>query len=272
MFKYIAGNNIKHTIKCSHRILMSNKLPIINFAIEETKNKKKIYNEHQNLIKNLNNRYKIAIKLSSFEFDKILLNNIIQNANQKNIQVIIDAEKGIDYDRYNDISNEIIVNHNKEKCNVIKTYQMYRKDSFETLKEDSKFFSSKDIFFGTKIVRGAYWNTENKNDYLYTNKEDTDTNYNKGILYLSENDYKTYNILATHNKESINLGKLMNQYKKKQVFDFAHLLGMREKIYNKIVMEGENVHVYVPYGPYKEMIPYLFRRLYENIDTIKYIL
>ena len=123
MFKYIAGNSIKHTIKCSNNILMNNKLPIINFAIEESKNKNKIYNEHQNLIKNLNNKHKIAIKLSSFEFDKILLNNIIHNASQKNIQVIIDAEKGIDYDKYNDISNEIILNHNKEKCNIIKTYQ-----------------------------------------------------------------------------------------------------------------------------------------------------
>lgn len=271
MFRYIAGNSIQHTLNCSHKILINHKLPIINFAIEESNNKNYIYNEYQNLIKNLNYQHKIAIKLSSFEFDKILINNIIQNASQKNIKVLIDAEKGIDYHKYNSISNEVIYNHNRDKLNVIKTYQMYRKDSFESLKDDSTFFSQKDIFFATKLVRGAYWNSENENNYLYINKEDTDFNYNKGILYLSENDYKTYNILATHNKESINLGMLINQYKNKKVFEFAHLLGMREKLYNNLAMKGENVHVYVPYGPYREMMPYLFRRLYENIDMIKYI-
>ena len=50
MFKYIAGNSIKHTIKCSNKILMNNKLPIINFAIEESKNKNKIYNEHPTFV------------------------------------------------------------------------------------------------------------------------------------------------------------------------------------------------------------------------------
>ena len=27
---------------------------------------------------------------------------------------------------------------------------------------------------------------------------------------------------------------------------------------------------YIPYGPYIEMLPYLSRRLYENIDIMKY--
>ena len=71
------------------------------------------------------------------------------------------------------------------------------------------------------------------------------------------------------NNESINLCHLLN--KENKIFEYAHLLGMNEKKYTKLVKEKENVHVYIPYGPYKYMIPYLTRRLYENIDTIKYM-
>ena len=43
---------------------------------------------------------------------------------------------------------------------------------------------------------------------------------------------------------------------------------MKENKYNKV--EG-NINVYIPYGPYNKMVPYLGRRLFENLDTIKYI-
>jgi proline dehydrogenase len=269
MFKYIAGNTIKHSINTSKKVLTSGKIPIINYAIEETKDIDRIYNEHINLISSIGKDNKIAIKLSSFNFDNLLINKLIDKAKKKNIQIVIDAEKGDDFFKYQHISNELVFDNNKDKCNVVKTYQMYRKDSLQLLKEDINFFKSKNIISGNKIVRGAYWNSENKEGYLFNNKNDTDISYNSGSLFLSENSNYSYNILATHNKESINLGILLNKIHNKKVFDFAHLLGMREDVYNNL--KSENVHVYIPYGPYKDMIPYLFRRLYENIDTLKYM-
>ena len=48
-------------------------------------------------------------------------------------------------------------------------------------------------------------------------------------------------------------------------------MGMNERNMRKY--EGIiRIGTYVPYGHYREMIPYLGRRLYENIDSIKYIL
>lgn len=270
MFKYIAGNTIKQSINTSKKVLACGKIPIINYAIEETKNVDKIYNEHCNLINSVSKDNKIAIKLSSFNFDKVMISKLINNAKNKNIQVIIDAEKCDDFFKYQDISNELVFENNKDKCNVLKTYQMYRKDSLNLLKEDVKFFNNNNIISGNKIVRGAYWNSEKKEGHLFNNKSDTDISYNYGSLFLSENSKYSYNILATHNKESINLGILLNKFHNKKIFDFAHLLGMRESVYNNL--ENENVHVYIPYGPYKDMIPYLFRRLYENLDTIKYMI
>lgn len=40
MFKYIAGNTIKHSLKKSNIILKSNKIPIINYAVENVKSTK----------------------------------------------------------------------------------------------------------------------------------------------------------------------------------------------------------------------------------------
>ena len=272
IFKYIAGNSIKSSINVSNKIIENGKIPIINYAVEESKNKKLIFNEHTKLITNLDENYKIAIKLSAFGFNKSLIDDIINKAKSKNIQIVIDAEKGSDYNRYQELINNLILYHNIDKCNVVKTYQMYRKDSLNELKDDIIFFNNNDRFLGTKLVRGAYWNSENKLGYLYTNKNDTDKNYNSGLKLLSNNYNKNYNILASHNDFSILLGLNINKGNKKKIFEFAHLLGMKERKYDYVKSTTEKVHVYIPYGPYKEMIPYLFRRLYENMDTIKYMI
>ena len=63
----------------------------------------------------------------------------------------------------------------------------------------------------------------------------------------------------------------MNRTKKRRKFEFANLMGMQENMYNNIIKSGNKVNVYIPYGPYSKMIPYLTRRLYENIDMIKYM-
>ena len=140
---------------------------------------------------------------------------------------------------------------------------MYRKDSYDQITTDNRLFTDNKIKFGAKIVRGAYWNTENKNGELFVCKKETDNSYNKIIDYLDNID--CYTILATHNDESIDLG-----ISKKSNFKYAHLLDMNTKKYEKIKKNNE-VFVYIPYGPYISMIPYLTRRLYENIDMIKYM-
>ena len=48
-------------------------------------------------------------------------------------------------------------------------------------------------------------------------------------------------------------------------------MGMNE-MHMDTVKNDNKVYTYLPYGPYKEMIPFLIRRLYENFDSIKYSL
>lgn len=270
IFKYIAGNNFYSALNISNKIVQQHKVPIINFAVENSIHQDIIINEFNNIEKNVNFNCKLAIKLSLFNFDKNIIKPIISNLCNKNIQILVDAENDINYDKYNNLTNDLISEFNQKHLNIIKTYQMYRKDSLRNIDNDLQAMKNNNIKLGIKLVRGAYWNTDKHSNNLFLNKIDTDLNYNEGILKLFRENNNSTNILATHNNESLNLGYLLN--KNRQIFEFGHLMGMKEDKFNYLVENNQIVNVYVPYGPYRYMIPYLSRRLYENIDTIKYMI
>lgn len=265
VLRYVAGNTLSKALKVSKTIIDMGKIPVINYAVEHTNNNMTIYNEYKKLSTTIDNRYRVAIKLSSFNYDKYLVNDIIGLFADKQINVIVDAEKEEYNMQYHKVINDLIKTYNTNNSIIIKTYQMYRKDSLNTLINDISEFEN----LGTKIVRGAYWNREFEKGHLFTNKYDTDYNYNKCIMTLFENNRNNINILATHNTTSISIGNILNT--QKNVFEFAHLLGMKESKYKQLLDKGETINVYLPYGPYSKMYPYLFRRLYENIDSIKYM-
>lgn len=267
--KFLGGYNIKSALKFAENVSKKNKIPVLNYAIENSKFKDQNLKVHLNLVNNLNPGNNIAIKLSSFDYDKILINNLIENCINKDIKIFIDAENEKFYKIYNSLSSEMIIKYNQKKTNLYKTYQMYRKDSLINLKKDFEIFNNLKVNFGVKLVRGAYWNSEKKLGYLFTKKKETDVSYNNAIYYL-HNKKNTDVILATHNIESINLGLLLNENTNSK-FKFAHLLDMNEKIYYEL-SKNNFVYVYIPFGPLSKMLPYLLRRLYENIDTIKYMI
>ena len=269
--RFIAGNSIQHVLPVAKRVLDNTKWPIINYAIEHTSLPEGVFHEHMQLIKHLDYHYKIAIKVSSFGFDEDLIDALVEKFVGKNFRVIIDAEDNIHHDQYQDISNHVMQKHNKYIPYVVKTYQMYRKDGLETLERDLIDSRIKDYHLGIKMVRGAYYHAEKKDGHLFTEKHLTDESYNKGILTIGQNNVNTYTILATHNFDSVRLGYMYNRYAKRRVFEFAHLMGMQEENYQGLVDLGQKINVYIPYGPYRQMLPYLTRRLYENIDMIRYM-
>lgn len=266
IFKYIAGKNIETVLKTARKIRELKKIPVFNYAVESSTNANSVFKEFEELSQYVQNGDKIAIKLSSFNYNKSLINDIIEIYKSNNNKVIIDAESNEFQKQYQSMTNELILNHNKFDDVVIKTYQMYRKDSLYTLKKDIEMF--KNVYHPTKLVRGAYWNSEFKDGHLFTKKEDTDTNYNMSLDYVNKFcKNKSIHILATHNSKSIDIAR----EKANTNFEYGHLLGMKEEKYKDLVLHNEKVNVYLPYGPYTLMLPYLFRRLYENIDTIKYM-
>ena len=89
MFRYIAGSNINHALNVGKYYIHKNKIPIINYAIEGKNNYKKTYNEYNKIISLLPENYSIALKLSSFNFDSLSINDTINNAKKKILRYLL---------------------------------------------------------------------------------------------------------------------------------------------------------------------------------------
>jgi len=161
---------------------------------------------------------------------------------------------------------------------VFNTSQMYRHDRLEYLKGLHRAAKESNFHIGIKLVRGAYIEKENKrakkNNYqspICNSKELTDQNFNNGASFILSNLDLFSLFSGTHNEESIyKIIEIMNSKsinKDDSNIWFGQLYGMSDNITFNLASEGFNVIKYLPYGPIKEVIPYLIRRAEENTSV-----
>tara|TARA_B100000674_G_C37949854_1_gene966715 strand:- start:2038 stop:2832 length:795 start_codon:yes stop_codon:yes gene_type:complete len=255
---------------------------IFDFSVESSKNISRNIDEIYKQINVLESSF-IALKFSSLGINneslifcqKLIDNFYKENSKKKNPnKFLIDAENYIIQPKIYDLSDYAIDNYNTpENKYFYKTLQMYRNDVSNIFYEDIEKYIENNKY-ALKLVRGAYISSDKKHNIILSSKEDTDTQYNYILnIFLSLlHEYpKNDIVIATHNNLSYNMGisfiKENTEYKNN--IYFATLLGMADNIcfddnnYNKLK--------YVPYGPFFETTPYLFRRFIENKDIIKYI-
>ena len=113
---------------------------------------------------------------------------------------------------------------------------------------------------------------------LFYNKSDTDLHYNAAVLHLAHHNASplSVNILATHNQHSLHLGMTLNSLGVQRRQDAPRTFsctfdGHARKRFQDLLDQGETVNVYLPYGPYRYLLPYCLRRLYENWDSIRHL-
>jgi proline dehydrogenase len=211
------------------------------------------------------------------EYDSLLkrIDNICRWAFEANIPVFIDAEESWIQNAIDAIADEMMQRYNKENVIVYTTFQMYRKDRLNYLKTSLEKAKTKNYFLGAKLVRGAYMEKEreraiekNYPSPIHENKEATDTDYNAAILFCMNHVNTIAFCAATHNENSsaylVQLIEERNIKKSNKHIYFAQLLGMSDHISYNLSNAGYNVAKYVPYGPIKEVLPYLIRRAQEN--------
>ena len=103
---------------------------------------------------------------------------------------------------------------------------------------------------------------------IQPDKESTDKDYNAGVEFCIAHLDRISLIVASHNENSNLLAtKLMQQ--KGLPLDHPHihwsqLYGMSDNITFNLAHAGCSVSKYLPFGPIKDVVPYLMRRAQEN--------
>jgi proline dehydrogenase len=203
------------------------------------------------------------------------VDTICKTAFENNVQVLIDAEETWIQIAVDALARDMMEKYNKQKAIVYNTAQMYRRDRLVYLENLLKDAIAKNYTMGVKLVRGAYMEKERAraasmgySSPINDTKEDTDKEYNTALEFCIKHIDKISICAGTHNESSSALlVKLMQQNNitpnNPHVW-FSQLLGMSDHISYNIAKEGYNVAKYVPYGPIKNVLPYLIRRAQEN--------
>ncbi len=206
---------------------------------------------------------------------KVRCERICRTAFEKDVPVMIDAEESWIQQTIDDLAMEMMRLFNKERVLIYNTYQLYRHDKLADIKADHLIASNSGYLLGVKMVRGAYMEKEReraeKMGYrspIQPDKAATDQDFNATLKYCVEHINQIGFVCGTHNEDSCKLlAQLIDEHQiphnHPHVY-FAQLLGMSDNLSFNLSDSNYNVAKYVPYGPVKAVMPYLFRRAQEN--------
>ena len=235
-----------------------------------------------NTARNLSNG--VSIKISAlhprYEMRKInqiesellpKLKALVNYAQSKDVEITIDAEE---QDRLS-LSLHIIEKLAYEK-NIRDwpgfgiALQAYGKRSFDVIHWLNGILDKRDRMH-LRLVKGAYWDYEIKHAQVsgyegypvFSKKSLTDIAYLACAKQIFKNK-KIFPKFATHNAHTISS---IHHIGKDCDYEFQRLYGMGELLYksaSEVLGIKNNPSVYAPIGSYKDLLPYLVRRLLEN--------
>ncbi|MCB7481025.1 proline dehydrogenase family protein [Christiangramia sediminis] len=216
-------------------------------------------------------------KDESAEWERVKdrVEGLCKEAKKFDVRLYADAEESWMQDAADDLMEEMMRKYNKEKALIFNTFQCYRWDRLDYLKELHKTAKKDNFKIGAKVVRGAYMEKENKRAHKFgkkspicINKEATDVNFNSVMAYCLDhlNDISIF--IGTHNEMSnylaLQIMEDQNIAKNDQRVWFSQLYGMSDQISYNLASKGYNTAKLVPFGPVTDVVPYLLRRAEEN--------
>ncbi len=215
---------------------------------------------------------------TEFERTKARFEKVCRTAYENNVRIFIDAEQSWIQGTLDDMITELMMKFNKERAIVYNTLQMYRHDRVDYLKRLFEHAVANNYHIGQKLVRGAYMEKEReraeKMGYespICATKDDSDKSYDDGLRFCMEHLDRISICAGTHNENSSILLTILMAEKDVNKNDeriyFSQLLGMSDHISFNLAHNGYNVVKYLPYGPVKAVLPYLFRRAQENTSA-----
>ncbi|XP_015121122.1 proline dehydrogenase 1, mitochondrial isoform X2 [Diachasma alloeum] len=213
------------------------------------------------------------------------LNSIVTVADKLNLRIMIDAEQTYFQPAISRLTLEMMRKYNTKKAVVFNTYQTYLKEAFNEVKTDLEQAERQNFYFGAKLVRGAYIEQERARaaamgyaDPTCPTYEATTESYHRTLMEClrrmkqykdKEEDPKKIAIMvASHNEDTVRFAiekmKEIGISPEDKVICFGQLLGMCDYLTFPLGQSGYSAYKYIPYGPVKEVLPYLSRRAQEN--------
>ena len=206
---------------------------------------------------------------------RIRMLHICEAAAAQKIAVLVDAEETWIQDPVDALTMLMMDTFNKNRVVIYNTIQLYRHDRLQFLKHSYEASVERDFILGAKLVRGAYMEKERNRaaDLGYPSpvqpdKETCDKDYNEAVNFSVDHLDKIAVIVASHNEHSNLLTTELLQQKGLPLHHphvhFSQLYGMSDNITFNLAKAGCSVSKYLPFGPIKDVIPYLMRRAQEN--------
>jgi len=212
---------------------------------------------------------------SEWEAVRGRMQRICNVAAERKIGVLVDAEETWIQGPVDVLTILMMEQYNRGRVVVYNTIQLYRADRLSFLHDSYEAAVSRDFILGAKLVRGAYMEKERKRaealgtaSPIQPDKEATDRDYNAGVAFCIEHLDRIALIVASHNEHSnllavellVRRGLPLNH----PHLHFSQLYGMSDNITFNLAKAGCSVSKYLPFGPIKDVIPYLMRRAQEN--------
>ena len=118
-----------------------------------------------------------------------------------------------------------------------------------------------------RLCKGAYKEPE---EIAFQKKSEVDANYVRLMKILLKSG--VYHGLATHDPAMINAAIDFAKTEKipPDAFEFQMLYGIRRDLQEKLVNQGYNMRIYVPYG--SQWYPYLMRRMAERPANLLFVM
>jgi proline dehydrogenase len=203
---------------------------------------------------------------------------VCKAAYDSNVALLIDAEESWMQDAADELVAEMMKKYNKEKAIVYNTLQLYRWDRMDYLKQLHEIAKREGFHIGMKLVRGAYMEKEHKRAEekgyptpICVSKQATDDNFDAAVSYMMDHLNIMSIFAGTHNEDSsYQLMELMQNKglaKNDERIWFGQLYGMSDNISYNLAANGYNVAKYLPFGPVRDVMPYLIRRAEENTSV-----
>ncbi len=192
--------------------------------------------------------------------------------------LLVDAEESWIQPAIDELVERMMERFNRERAIVYNTVQHYRHDRLEFLRSSLAKAEKGGYHLGVKLVRGAYMEKERARaalkgypDPIQPDKAKSDRDYDEALRFCADHFDRVAVCVGTHNEGStLVMARLMGERglaRNDHRVWFAQLLGMSDNISYNMAAAGYNVAKYVPYGPVREVMPYLLRRANENTSA-----